>query len=434
MKAVMCAALVCMALQSASVAAASHGAAVVLRCGSVVDVEAQKRLGGTSLLVVDGVIEKIAPSLSVPADASEIDLTRATCLPGLMDMHIHLMLSTDRTPAALFYSRSSAAKVLLAMKNAQTLLRNGFTTIRIVGDLDYHFGLVDLRNAINAGDVVGPRMLVAPHILGVLGGHSDLNDVAPDLPYAMTGTVVSSGTDAVREAVRREVKYGADWIKITASGGAMSIGDDPRVQQFTDEEIRAFVDEAHRYGKRIAVHAHGNAAALIAARAGVDSIEHGTMLQDDSIKVMVERGVYLVPTIYVVDWLIEQGHKANVAKESLDKVAMVQRTRDEAFRKAYKAGVKLAYGTDPIFPYDQTNREFAALVRHGVSPMDALRSATINAATMLGLEKEIGSLAAGKRADIVAVPGNPLDDVTVMERVGFVMKGGRIIRDDMSPQ
>lgn len=403
---------------------------VLLRCGAYFDVAAKRIGGAIGILVVGGRIAQMAPSIPAPQDAAVIDLSGQTCLPGLMDMHVHLMLSTDRPPAALYFTRSSAEKALLAMQNAQTLLRQGFTTIRVVGDLDYYFAVVDLRNAINAGRIQGPRMLVAPHILGILGGHSDLNDMAPDLPNPITGTIVSSGVDAMREAVRREIKYGADWIKITASGGAMSMHDDPRVQQFTDDEIKAVVDEAHRHGRKVAAHVHGNQAGVTAAQAGVDSIEHGTMLEDSAIRAMVAAGTYLVPTVYVVDWLLEQGEASGVPSANLEKVALVQKTRDAAFVKAYKAGVKFVFGTDPIFPYDVTAREFAALVRLGMSPLDALLSATQNAAEMLGLSDQIGRLAAGYRADVVAVPGNPLADITVMEQVRFVMKDGVVVRHD----
>ena len=240
-----------------------------------------------------------------------------------MDMHVHLFIdSSVGTVADNFLQKSSATNALLGLKRLQLMLKNGFTTIRVPGDVDYQFAGVDLKHPIGRGDFDGPRMVVAPHALSQLGGHADLNTMRPDSP-AIVGTIVKAGTDNVREAVRCEVKYGADWIKITASGGVMSQHDDPRVQGWTDEEIFALVDEAQRVGVKITAHVYGDQAGMTAARAGFDSIEHGTMIQDETIAMMKKNGVVLVPTVYVLDWILEQGIGPGITPNSYEKAVML---------------------------------------------------------------------------------------------------------------
>ncbi len=411
-------------------ATASFADSAVLRCGTLVDVQRNRLVHRQDILVTDGVIRDIGPELTVPGDASVIDLTAQYCLPGLMDMHVHLFIdSSVGTVADNFLQKSSAANALLGLKRLQVMLNKGFTTIRVTGDIDYQFTSIDLRNAIARGDFDGPRMLVAPHALSELGGHVDLNTMRSDGPK-IAGTIVAAGVDNVREAVRREVKYGADWIKITASGGVMSQHDDPRVQGWTDDEIFAFADEAHRLGVRIAAHVHGDQAGNTVARAGFDSIEHGTMLQDETIAIMKQNNVVLVPTLYVLDWILEQGIGPGITANNYEKAVQVAKMHKTALIKAYGAGVRIAMGSDPIFPHEESNREFASMVKAGITPWDAIRAGTITAAELIGLEEEIGSLAAGKQADIVAVSGDPVADITHLERVGFVMKGGKEIRND----
>ena len=419
-----------LALLLALFATASFADPAVLRCGTIVDVERNQLVRNQDILVADGVIQDIGHEISAPAGAIVIDLTGQYCLPGLMDMHVHLFIdSSVGTVADNFLQKSSAANALLGLKRLQVMLSNGFTTIRVPGDVDYQFTGIDLRNAIARGDFDGPRMLVAPHALSQLGGHVDLNTIRPDGPE-ITGTIVAAGVDNVREAVRREVKYGADWIKITASGGVMSQHDDPRVQGWTDDEIFAFADEAHRLGVKIAAHVHGDQAGNAAARAGFDSIEHGTMLQDETIAIMKQNDVVLVPTLYVLDWILEQGVGPGITANNYEKAVQVAKMHKTALMKAYRAGVKIAMGSDPIFPHEECNREFASMVKAGIAPWDAIRAGTIAAAELIGLENEIGSLAVGKQADIVAVSGDPVADITQLETVGFVMKGGKGIRND----
>ena len=405
-------------------AAGAAGDTTVLRCGALVDVEREQLLQRQDILVADGVIAAVGSGIAGPEGASVIDLSGHYCLPGLIDAHTHLMVGGPGL------NSSSAAKTLIALKNAQTMLQHGYTTLRIPGDGDIGFGSIALRDAIAGGLFTGPRMQVAPHFLCPLGGHCDRNAIAPDSGVPTAPYVIAAGEDSAREAVRRELKYGADWIKVHATGGIMSVGDDPRIQSFTDAELAAFSDETHRHGKKITAHIHGAGAVKSAVRAGFDSIEHGTMMDEEAIGMMVESGTWLVPTVYVLDFIVGSGQSRRMTPEIMAKAREVAKVRDDSFRKAYEAGVKMAVGSDQIFSHRHSAREFAALVRQGVTPMDAIVMGTINGATLMDLEDEIGSVAVGKQADIVAVPGNPLDDISVLEKVEFVMLGGRIIRQD----
>ena len=405
-------------------AAGAAGDPTVLRCGALVDVEREQLLQRQDILVADGVIAAVGTGIAEPDGASVIDLSGHYCLPGLIDAHTHLMVGGPGL------NSSSAAKTLVALKNAQTMLHHGYTTLRIPGDGDVGFGSIALRDAIARGLFTGPRMQVAPHFLCPLGGHCDRNSIAPDSGVPTAPHVIAAGEDSAREAVRRELKYGADWIKVHATGGIMSVGDDPRIQSFTDAELAAFSDETHRHGKKITAHIHGAGAVKSAVRAGFDSIEHGTMMDEEAIGMMVESGTWLVPTVYVLDFIVGSGQSRRMTPEIMAKAREVAKVRDASFRKAYEAGVKMAVGSDQIFSHRHSAREFAALVRQGVTPMDAIVMGTINGATLMDLEDEIGSIAVGKQADIVAVPGNPVEDISILENVEFVMLGGRIIRND----
>jgi imidazolonepropionase-like amidohydrolase len=309
------------------------------------------------------------------------------------------------------------------------MLRNGFTTIRDPGDFDKSFGLVDLREAIARGEFLGPRMLVAPHALTTTGGHGDLNDLAPDITSLPYGKAIS-GPESAREAVREEIKYGADWIKLHVTGGVMSAHDDPRVQAFTDIELRAAVDETHRYRKKVSVHAIGTEGIKASILAGVDSVEHGILIDKEGIELLLKRGTYLVPTLYVLNYVIEEGRRMGIPAESIAKGLSIVEQRDANMRRAFASGVKVAFGSDTIFPVEQAAREFALMVKLGLSPMQAIRTATSSAADLLGLASEIGSIEIGKRADIIAVSGNPLENIRTLETVKFVMKNGQIITND----
>jgi imidazolonepropionase-like amidohydrolase len=396
----------------------------LVRCGRLID----GRGGPVATdVVVRVVADRIAGVEKVEGGKADIDLGTATCLPGLIDLHVHLGLEPPSGSEDLGIRRSGAAKALTALHHAHVMLSSGFTTLRDVGEDDRFYGIIDVRDAINRGEFEGPRLLVAPHMISATGGHGDYNDLAPDLALDVPNLVVD-GPDEMRKAIREELKHGADWIKLAATGGVMSSGDDPRSQAFSEEELRAAVEEAHRHFKKVTVHAIGTAGIKAAVRAGVDGVEHGILIDDEGIALMKEKGVWLVPTIYVLDYVIEEGERSGISPESIAKAKALQAERDRCIRKALASGIKVGFGSDPIFPHDTATREFGRMVKLGMSPAGAIRSATLGAAQLLGLEKEIGSVEAGKAADLVAVQGDPLTDVTVLEHVSFVMKGGKVVK------
>ncbi|MXX61935.1 MAG: amidohydrolase family protein [Holophagales bacterium] len=411
--------------------AQDDGDATVIHCGKLLDVEAREVLVDQRVLVVDDRIAAIGPRVDAPAGAESVDLSSHTCMPGLMDMHVHLFIDlTGRTLDEAAPTQSSAYNALMGLRNAQKLLSIGFTTIRVPGDMDYHYANVELRDAIERGWYQGPRMKVAPHTISPLGGHGDFNSYAPDLPHEVTGPFIADGVDEVRRAVRREIKYGADWIKVMASGGVMSQHDDPEVAAYTAEEFRAFAEETHRHGKKITAHAHGDAGIRAAVEAGFDSIEHGTMMEAETARLMAEKGTYYVPTLYVLDWILERGATGGITADNLAKAELVTARHSDSVKMAAERGVNLIIGSDPIFPMEESIREFTSLARRVPDNWLVLRAGTINPARMLGLEGEIGTLAVGKQADIVASPGNPIDRMQNIENVTFVMKGGVIVRND----
>jgi imidazolonepropionase-like amidohydrolase len=408
----------------------SHATVTALQCGWVFDSVKGKMTGPAIIVVEDNIIVSVNAEADVYSISGleTIDLSTHTCLPGLIDAHTHLMYAPNQSVTMDGIFHSSADKTILALKNAKTMLHSGFTTIRVPGDADRHYGIVSVKNAIKRGDVPGPRMYVAPHHLSPIGGHSDFNELAADLVPSINGQVVAAGVDAIRDAVRKEIKYGADWIKIVVSGGVTSEGDDPEVQGFTDEEIKAFIDEAHRYGKKVSAHIMGDKPAYTAAKYGIDAIDHAVMISPKTAKLMAKNNVKFVTTAYVLDWVLENGEEKGLSEHSMRKAMMVAGKRDQAFKSAMAAGVTFVFGADQIFPHEYSAREFSSLVKLGFSPEAALQTATINAADMLGIKDHAGSIEVGKWADIVAVQGNIIMDIKRTEHVDFVMQAGIIIK------
>ncbi|MBI2955921.1 MAG: amidohydrolase family protein [Acidobacteria bacterium] len=400
--------------------------AVAIRTGRLLDVRTGELKSNVIILVRDGRIVAVGQNLRLPADAEVIDLSQATVLPGLIDAHTHLT-SDHRSYGYHGLGLSTQRQTLIGVAAARKVLEAGFTTVRNVGATTYED--IALRDAINDGDIPGPRLVAGGPSLGTTGGHCDENLLPAE--YAHRARGVADGPWAVREKVREVVKYGADVIKFCATGGVLSKGDDPEAPQYTLEEMQALVEEAHQLGRRVAAHAHGAEGIKLAVRAGVDTIEHSTLIDAEGIALMRERGAYLVPTVYVAEYIMEEGAQAGIPDYGLRKMRALMERRDPSLGAAFAAGVKVAFGTDTsVFPHGLGGREFAAMVRLGMTPLAAIRSATLVAAEALGMEKEVGSLEPGKQADIIAVGGNPLEDVRVLERVKFVMKGGRVYKNE----
>lgn len=407
-------------------AAESTQRAVVIRAGRLLDVRAGTVRSHISILIRAGRIMAVGETLHYPADAQVIDLSRATVLPGLIDVHTHLTFD-HRLHGYRGLGVSIPRQALYGAVNARRVLQAGFTTVRNVGAAGY--ADVALRDAINAGDLPGPRLLVSGPALGITGGHCDNNLLPAEFHHRAAG--VADGPWAVRAKVREVVKYGADLIKFCATGGVLSKGDQPGTTQYTRAEMQALVEEAHKLGRKVAAHAHGTEGIKAAIRAGVDSIEHCTLIDDEGIALLREHGAYLVPTVYAADFIVEEGHKTGIPDYGLRKARALIEGRNRAFRAAFAAGVKVAFATDiGVFRHDLGGREFARMVGLGMSPLEAIRSATLVAAELLGLEEEIGALEAGKRADIIAVADNPLENIHTLEEVKFVMKDGRVYRND----
>jgi imidazolonepropionase-like amidohydrolase len=411
-------------------AAAGPGAAdtTLIRCGALIDGASDSTREDIAIRVEGDRIAAVGPFDDVRADGTTVvDLSDRTCLPGLIDAHAHLLIETDDYQVD-HLRRSSAYKALRGLSVAQQMLHRGWTSVRVVGDADVHYAHLDVRTAIEEGLFVGPRLTGAGHYLSITGGGGDLNFLGPEHRVVADGLVVD-GVDAVRRAVREEIKHGSDWIKVLASGAMMSTGNDPRVAHFSPAELRAIVAEATRLGVPVAAHAHSTEGIKQAVLAGVRSIEHGTFLDDEGIRLMAERGVYLVPTLYVGEYYLEERPDSEAQAEMN---ALTRQYRDqhlEAVGKAVRAGVRVVVGTDYVgFPLSQGVRELQLLVEAGMTPMQAIHAGTRVNAELLGWEDRVGTIEAGKLADVIAVPGDPLRDLSVLEKVTFVMLDGNVIR------
>ena len=403
--------------------------ATLVRCGKLLDPASGELLTGAAVLIDGDKVAAAGPASSITAPpAGAIDLPGATCLHGLIDVHDHLTSDPSHSGyqgLGISVPRSTVTGV----KNARITLRAGFTTVRNVGAAGYSD--VAVRDGINAGEIEGPRLLVSGPALGITGGHCDENLLAPEFHYRSEG--VADGPWAARAKVREVVKYGADLIKICASGGVLSKGDQPGTPQYTLEEMRAIADEAHKLGRKVAAHAHGTQSIKDAIRAGIDSVEHCSLIDDEGIRLAKERGTFLVFDVYNDDYILQHGAKAGMLPESIEKERKLGSLQRENFRRACQAGVRMAFGTDGgVYPHGDNARQFAVMVRFGMKPLDAIRAATINAAELLGWSGRVGELKPGSFADLIAVEGDPLQDISTLEHVKFVMKGGQVVRNDWS--
>jgi imidazolonepropionase-like amidohydrolase len=407
---------------------AEERAITAIRCGALIDGRRSEPLVDVVLLVEGQRILSVSEHGTVPAGVADvIDLRPHTVLPGLIDAHAHPLIATDDYQVD-HLRLSSAAKALRGLAVVQAMLDAGWTTIRIPGDADVHYAHLDVRDAIDAGLFRGPRIRGAGHYLSITGGGGDINFFGPEHRVRADGLVVD-GADALRKAVREEVKYGSDWIKVLASGAMMSAGDDPRRAHFSPEELRAIVEEATRLGVPVAAHAHATEGIKQAIHAGARTIEHGTFLDDEGIALLVEHGVFLVPTLYVGDYYLEEQPNSTAQQEMNELTRRHRAAHFAAVGKAIRAGVKVGVGTDWVgFPVRQGAREFACLIEAGMTPMQALQAGTRVNAELLGWDDRLGTLEPGKLADLIAVPGDPLADITLLERVSFVMLGGEVVR------
>jgi len=400
---------------------------VAVHAGHLLDVKSGKTLNDQILVIENGKIVSgsAASDAKVPSDAVRIELPNATVLPGLIDAHTHLTM--DPKFGYEILAISVPREALIGAKNARATLLAGFTTVRNVGASG--FSDVALRDAINAGDVPGPRMLVSGPALGITGGHCD-NNMLPS-EYRAIGDGVADGIAAVQHKVRENIKYGADLIKVCATGGVLSLGDNPQHSQYTLEEMKAIVADAHRLGRKVAAHAHGAEGIRWAAEAGVDSVEHGSYIDDPAIAAMKEHGTYLVPTLYLGDWMIENAGLTRLPPPLLAKAQEVLPAARKNIAHAFASGVKVALGTDAaVYPHGMNGHEFGVMVKLGLTPLQAIEAGTVNAADLLGWSGKVGTLEPGAWADIVAIDGDPLKDVTTLERVKFVMKGGDVMKNE----
>jgi imidazolonepropionase-like amidohydrolase len=401
---------------------------VVLHAGKLLDVRSGKTLSDQTIVIEAGKIVSVGSAGQANRSSGDrfIDLPNATVLPGLTDAHTHLTGDPpDVGPQALSISIPRAT--LTGARNARLTLEAGFTTVRNVGAEG--FGDVALRDAINAGDVPGPHMLVSGPALGITGGHCDENLLPFEYHYSAEG--VADGVEGVQRKVREVIKYGADLIKICATGGVLSHGDNPQASAYTQEELKAIVTDAHRLGRKVAAHAHGAQGILWASQAGVDSIEHGSYIDDAAIAEMKKNGTYLVPTLYLADWFLANAGRLHVPAELIGKGKEVMAVARKNEAHAFASGVKVAFGTDAaVYPHGLNAHEFAVLVKLGLTPLQAIQAATINAADLLGWADKIGAVEPGKWADIIAVDSDPLHDVTTLEHVKFVMKGGEVVKNE----
>ena len=408
----------------------AHAEMTLLTGGSVLDVDSGKFLSDTDILIEDGRILKVGKtgSLGLSGDETIINLDGAFLLPGLSDSHVHLTSDAD-AHGYRGLAISTPRATIDGVKNAKLTLMAGFTTVRNVGAPGYSD--VALRDGINDGDIIGPRMLVSGPALGITGGHCDSNLLPYEYHEKAEG--VADGPWAVRQKVRQNVKYGADVIKYCGTGGVLSKGTRIGAQQFTYEEMAAIVDEAHALGVKVAVHAHGTDGIRTAVRAGVDSVEHSSLIDDETIEAAKKAGTYLSMDIYVDTYILDEGEKAGILPESLEKEREVGLKQRQRFQAAVKAGAKIAFGTDAgVYPHGTNALQFAYMVEWGMTPAEAIFASTAGNAELFGLSDEIGRIKPSLSADIIAVNADPLGDVHELEDVDFVMKEGVVYLNEIT--
>jgi imidazolonepropionase-like amidohydrolase len=413
---------------------ATPPALILIKAAHWVDPVAGVVRENQALLIEGEKVKQIGPAIEMakaaPLEVRVIDLGNVTVLPGFIDCHTHVTGQPENYYEDIFRKSPIDVATTSHVYARRTLLA-GFTTIRNVGADEYTD--LALRRAIDAGKIPGPRMLCSAVALGSTGGHADLNGFSPYLDFKLIAPGIANGPEQIRETVRRNVKYGADWIKILASAGVLSEEEAVGAPQYSMEEMKAAVDEAALWGRRVAAHAHGTEAIKMAVRAGVASIEHGSLIDDEGIRLMKENGTWLVSDIYNDDYILAEYSRLGYPQKIIDKEKLVGRLQRENFRKAFQGGVKCAFGTDAgVYPHGWNAKQFAKMVEWGMTPMQAIQSATTSAADLIGWKTKVGQLAPGYFADLVAVKGDPIKDITALEKADFVVKGGTIYKNSLT--
>jgi imidazolonepropionase-like amidohydrolase len=418
-------ALASLLLLLAAPLSAALAATTVVTAARMIDVLAGRVVERPQILITDERITSVGRQGDpVPADAKRVDLGARTVLPGLIDMHVHLT-SDPLYSGYRGLQFTDAFWMTVGVANARRTLESGFTTVRNVGSSNYDD--VGLKQGIEKGYIEGPRIVPATYAIGSTGGHCDATEFPPSI--TSPSTQIANSPDEYRALVRTVHKYGAEIIKVCMTGGVLSKGDSVGAQQLSPDEIKAIVDEAHRLGLRVAVHAHGTAGINDALRAGVDTIEHASLADAESFALAKKHGAWFDMDIYNDDYILAEGEKNGVFPESLAKEKVIGRKQRENFRAAHAAGVKMLFGTDAgVYPHGQNARQFAKMVEWGMTPMEAIQAATRNAAEALDRTADIGAIAPGRYADLIAVDGNPLGDIRMLESVAVVMKGGQIVK------
>ncbi|PYY15099.1 MAG: Xaa-Pro dipeptidase [Acidobacteria bacterium] len=413
---------------SSALAQTAASNVILLRCSKLLDVRQGRYITNAGVLIQNGKIVSVESGHILSPGTPRIIDAPGTCLPGLIDVHVHL--TSDPEEGGFGYAElgnSIPREAIFGAKNARRTLMSGFTTVRNVGARGYTD--VALRDGINAGDIPGPRMQVSGPALTITGGHGDDNLLPYE--YHHFGQGVANGPWAVREKVRENVKFGADLIKVLASGGVLSKGDTPGAPQYTLEELKAIADEAHKLGRKVAAHAHGTQSIKDAILAGIDTIEHSSLIDDEGIALAKQHHTYLDFDIYNDDYILAEGAKHGMLPESIEKEKGVGRLQRENFRKAFQAGALMGFATDGgVYPHGDNWKQFPKMVEWGMKPIDAIRAATLNGADIMSWSDQVGAIEKGHFADIIAIDGDPLADVNAMGKVKFVMKGGEVYRND----